>query len=132
MIGLDTNVLLRLVVADDPVQTERARRFIARRCTPKSPGFINQIVLAEFAWVLASSYRYRRTEVADAVESLLSGEDRLVEAEQEVRAALEDYRAGGVELVDSLIGRVNRARGCEATATFDRRAARLDGFVAVG
>ena len=131
MIGLDTNVLLRLLVEDDPAQTERAKRFVARRCTPQSPGFINHIVLAEFVWVLASSYDYRRDEVADAVEGLLSGQDRVVEAEAQVRAALGDYRSGKADLIDCLIGRVNRARGCEATATFDRRAAKLDGFVRV-
>ena len=32
---------------------------------------------------------------------------------------------------DILIGEVNRARCCQATATFDRKAARLEGFVRV-
>jgi predicted nucleic-acid-binding protein len=131
MIGLDTNLLLRLLVEDDPAQTERAKRFVESRCTPQSPGFINHIVLAEFVWVLASSYDYPRAEVADAVEGLLTGQDRVVDAEEDVRAALADYRSGKTHLIDSLIGRVNLARGCEATATFDRGAAKLEGFVRV-
>jgi predicted nucleic-acid-binding protein len=131
MIGLDTNILIRLVVEDDARQTLQAKRFVASRCTSDSPGFVNSIVLAEMVWVLRR-HGYGRREVAAAIERLLSGRDRLLEHHNEVAAALADDKAGRIDLVDSLIGRINRARGCTATATFDRRAAKLDGFVRVG
>ena len=131
MIGLDTNVLARLVVRDDPRQTEAAKRFLSRHCTPDSPGFIASVVLAEFAWVLAVSYGYGRSDIAAAIEGLLIGGDRIVEHHDAVRASLEDYKKGQADFVDALIARVNRAYGCEVTATFDRKAARLDGFVQV-
>ena len=131
MIGLDTNVLVRLVVGDDPRQTEQAKRFVDRYCTPESPGYINCIVLAELVWVLTGPYGYSRSEIAAAVEGVLAGGDRIVEHHDAVRASLEDYRAGGTDFVDALIGHINRARGCDATATFDQKAARLDGFVPI-
>jgi predicted nucleic-acid-binding protein len=129
MIGLDTNVLVRLVVGDDPQQTEQAKRFVDRRCTPESPGFINCVVLAKLVWVLAGPYGYGRSEIAAAVEGLLAGGDRIVEHHDAVRASLEDYRAGSTDFVDALIGHINRARDCEVTATFDQKAAKLDEFV---
>jgi predicted nucleic-acid-binding protein len=132
MIGLDTNVLVRLVVGDDPRQTDKARRFVSRHCTPDSPGFIDWVVLAELVWVLAASYGYARSDIAAAVEGLLAGGDRIVEHHDEVRAGLEDYKAGRADFVDALIARINRGYGCEATATFDLKAAKLDGFVQVG
>ena len=131
MIGLDTNVVVRLVVGDDPVQTAQARRFVDRHCTRQSPGFINCAVLTEFVWVLAGSYGYTRSQIAEAVETLLSGSDRVMEHHDAVRACLEDYRSRGADFLDALIVHVNRAQGCEATATFDRKAAKLDGFVRV-
>ena len=131
MIGLDTNVLVRLVVGDDPQQTRQAKAYVARHCTPDSPGFINCVVLAELVWVLASSYHYSRSEIATAVEALIAGVDRVVEHHHAVRASLDDFIAGRLDFTDALIGHVNRAGGCEATATFDRRAAKLDGFVHV-
>jgi predicted nucleic-acid-binding protein len=131
MIGLDTNVLVRLVVGDDPRQTYRAKRFVSRHCTPDSPGFIDCVVLAELVWVLASSYGYARSEIAAAVEGVLGGGDRVVEHHDAVRASLEDYKAGRADFAGALIARVNRAYGCEATATFDQKAAKLDGFVQV-
>jgi predicted nucleic-acid-binding protein len=131
MIGLDTNILVRLLVGDDPAQTTQAQQFVQARCTRESPGFISCVVLAEVVWVLASAYDYRRSDIAAAVESLLVGEDRVVEHQDEVQAALEDYKSGRMDFTDALIGRINRARGCEATATFDRKAAKVDGFIHV-
>jgi predicted nucleic-acid-binding protein len=131
MIGLDTNVLVRLLVEDDPVQTEQARRFIESHCTPESPGFINCVVLAELVWVLESFYRFGHAEIAAAIESILAGRDRVVEYHDDARAALTEFRSTGIGFTDAMIGRINLIRGCEATATFDRKAARLKGFVRV-
>lgn len=132
MIGLDTNVLVRLLVADDEAQTRRATRFVARHCTPESPGFINSVVLVELVWVLASAYAYRPAEIADALERLIAGTDRVTEHHDAVRASLADYRSGRGDFVDMLIGHIDLSQGCEATATFDRKAARLGTFRGVG
>ncbi|MGB9369203.1 MAG: type II toxin-antitoxin system VapC family toxin [Xanthobacteraceae bacterium] len=131
MIGLDTNILVRLLVEDDPVQTAQAKRFIERRCTPESPGFINCVVLAEFVWVLDSVYQFERTEIAAAIETLLAGRDRRIEYHEHVQAAVAEYRTGSIGFTDAMIARINLARGCEATVTFDRRATKLKGFVRV-
>ena len=131
MIGLDTNILVRLLVRDDPDQTEQARLFIDSRCTAESPGFINCVVLAELVWVLDRVYRFPRQQVAAAVESLLTGRDRIVEYHDDVQAALAEYRSSNIDFIDAVIGRINLAHGCEATATFDRKAAKLKGFVHV-
>ena len=132
MIGLDTNVLVRLLVADDPAQTRKATRFVEQHCTPEAPAFINVVVLVELVWVLASAYTYRPVQIADALERLIAGSDRVTEHHDEVRASLADYRSGRGDFVDILIGHINRTQGCEATATFDRRAARLGTFRSVG
>jgi predicted nucleic-acid-binding protein len=131
VIGLDTNILVRLVVGDDPVQTRQAKRFVESRCSAESPGFINCVVLTEFVWVLARTYGYSRSEIAGTVESLLAGDDRIIEHHEAVRAGLDDYRSGRVDFIDAIIARINCARGCEATVTFDRKAARIEGFVRV-
>ena len=131
MIGLDTNVIVRLFVDDDPQQARSARRFVAVKCTPDDPGFIDRVALCELIWVLASVHGYGRASIADVIERLLENQDMQLEDHDLLRPALEEYRASNVEFADILIGHVNRARGCAATATFDRKAARLKGFVRV-
>jgi predicted nucleic-acid-binding protein len=128
MIGLDTNVLLRLFVADDPEQAQQARRFVDETCTPETPAFVNCVVLTELSWVLAQSYDYSRSEVATVIEGLLDGDDRIVQHREAVIASLADYKGGRIEFVDALILHINRTHGCSMTVTFDRKASRNRGF----
>lgn len=131
MIGFDTNVILRCFVDDDPEQARRARRFVASRCTPTSPGFVDRVALCEMVWVLARGYRFDRTMIADVIARLLETSEIEVEDSDTVRAALRMFTDNNIDFADALIAETGRLRGCEATATFDRKAARLQGFVLV-
>ena len=123
MRGLDSNVLLRFVLQDEPEQFKIASDFLAG-CSPLEPAFVNLIVLCEFVWVLRSGWKLDRVEIADAVEALLDLPQVKFEREDLVMLALASYRAGAADLSDVLIGLVNIAAGCSATYTFDRKAAR--------
>lgn len=131
MIGLDTNVLVRFFVADDEEQSARAARLIESRCTSDDPGHVDRVALCELFWVLARGYGYQRADIGRVVAGLLDSGDILVEDHDAVREALGAYQRSGADFADALIGHVNLARGCDATATFDRRAARLPGFLEV-
>jgi len=132
MIGLDTNVLVRLFVDDDPVQVREAREFVASRCEPDNPAFVDRVALCEMVWVLSAGYGFGRAEIAGVIQKLLGSLDTVLEDGDAVHAALQAFRTRGVDFADALIGEVNRIRGCEATVTFDRKAAKLDGFIAIG
>lgn len=131
MIGLDTNVLIRAFVIEDGAQSALARRLIAKQCSASDPGYVNCVVLAEMVWVLEAVYGYGRQAIAGAVAQLLTAEDIVLEHAQAVRAALLVYPVHAADFADALVARINHAAGCSATATFDRKAAKLDGFVLV-
>lgn len=130
MIGLDTNVLLRAFVLDDGEQTERARRLIAR-CTADHPVYISAIALAEAIWVLEARYGYGRNAIAAIVEQLLMAADVVLEHEESVRSVARTFLRHNVDFADVLMAHIGAAAGCKATATFDKRAAKLDGFMAM-
>ena len=65
------------------------------------------------------------------VSRLLASSEIVLEDSNAVRAALRTFVERNIDFADALIGEVNRARGCELTATFDRKAARLEGFIGV-
>ncbi len=131
MIGLDTNVLLRYLVEDDPDQTPWAVRLLEERCTEDQPGFINHVVLCELVWVLESSYRFPRRVVADTLDRLLRVPELRVEHIDGAWMALDAYLTTRADFADAMIGWLNRSHGCIGTATFDRAAAALDEFFAV-
>lgn len=132
MIGIDTNVIVRLIVADDPRQADAAERFIRNHCSAEAPGRISHTCLVELVWVLEDAYGYDRRAIASAIEGLLSTAQLGVPDAPLVNRALAHYRAGRADFADCMIGLENAASGCEYTATFDRRASRLAEFRLVG
>src|SRR5258708_4129795 len=109
------------------MQLHVASRFIENDCSKQEPGFVNQIVLAELVWVLERGYKLDRSVVVAALEALLLARQLSIEHPEDVRAAIRDYMKGE-DFADGLIGAWNTRVGCKYTATFDRRAARRNGF----
>jgi len=118
MIGLDTNVLLRLFVEDDPRQCDRARRFVDA-ATLDEACVINPIVLAEFAWTLARNFKKKRNEVAHLIGEVLSADDLEIPYRRAAEGALSAYRKGKADFPDYLLANINAELGCASTATFD-------------
>ena len=127
MRGVDTNILVRYLVADDPAQFRDASLFIEHQCTAHDPGFVNRVVLAEVVWVLESSYKLPRSAVVSALRLLLNADQLSIEHVEDARAALREYEEGA-GFSDSLIAAANTRLGCEYTATLDRRAGGRRGF----
>lgn len=127
MIGLDTNVMVRYLVKDDPAQSPLAARTI-RALSAEDPGFVSIIVIAELVWVLESSYRFSRSEVIDVIKNLLSSKELVIENSELVSQALRLFERGKADFSDYLIERVGRAAGTVHTVTFDQRAAASAGM----
>ncbi len=66
MIGLDTNVLVRYLTQDDPIQSKQANKLIEQSL--KEGLFINHIVLCELVWVLTRAYKRSKSEVIEIIE----------------------------------------------------------------
>jgi predicted nucleic-acid-binding protein len=127
MIGIDTNILVRYFIKDDPYQTPLAVTFLRSR-TRSDPGWVSLAVLAELAWVLASSYKRKRTEILQVIELLLASEDIVVEHERVAMQALTLFRNGKADFPDCLICAMAMSAGCGRVFTFDRIAARDAGM----
>lgn len=123
MIALDTTVLVRYIIQDDVRQAGQAANLIESRCTAESPGTVDIMVLCELVWVLESAYEYDRSAVAMVLRQLLGVAELVVAEADQAWAALRAYESHGGDFSDQLLGIRNHAAGCEATFTFDRRAA---------
>ena len=128
MIGLDTNIVVRYLAQDDPVQSPQATRIIEHRLTEDEPGFISLVTMAEIVWVLDRLYGMSNREIAGAVERMLQADTLSIQNEQEVFAAMTILRAAAGSFSDGLIAALGAWAGCSSTLTFDRRATRLKGF----
>jgi predicted nucleic-acid-binding protein len=129
--ALDTNILARYLRDDDPIQSKRAAHFIQRALRQNEPLYIDHVVLCELVWILRAVYEHSKEEIIKLIETVMFTEQFLLEDKSAIQSALDDYRKTKADFPDCLIGRRNRAAGCEVTLTFDRRLKSVDTFEVV-
>lgn len=130
MIGLDTNVLVRYVAQDDPVQTPAANEIIDG-LDESRPGYVTMIVLVEMYWVLSRAYKMDTTSIAKILYGVLDSAEILVEQPDAVRRALRRVD-DGADFADALINQLGADAGCDFTVTFDQKAAKVAGMRLMG
>jgi predicted nucleic-acid-binding protein len=122
MRAIDTNVLVRLIIRDDPTQTAAAEKFIAQGA------WVSQLVLAESAWVLQTAYELDHHRLAAALELLLNHRDLTLQDADAIAPALAAYRRRpALGFSDCLIVEIARKAGHLPLGTFDRDLSKLSG-----
>ena len=118
-VAVDTNVLIRAAVRDDPEQAEVATRIMARA----EMLAIALSSVCEFVWVLRSVYGYRAPRIAEAIRVLLAAEN-----EETNRPALDAGLAmldAGGDFADGVIAYEGRWLGAEMFVSFDKKAVEM-------
>lgn len=121
MICLDTNVIIRMVTGDDPVQSPVAEEVFGS-LTVERPGFVTFVSILELNWVLSRGYGLSKPEVLDVLEQLLGTEQLEFDDGESVWTAVLAARQGA-DLEDALLVGTAHLYGCEETVTFDQSAA---------
>ena len=132
MKAVDTNILVRFLTQDDPSLAKRVSHVLDRAERDGEPLYVPQAVILELLWVLGSHYRYSRDDVLDALAHLLEMSVLEFESRSLLIAWLQIARVTKMDYADILIALQARERGCEATLTFDRKAAKSDLFEMLG
>ncbi|OGB02170.1 MAG: hypothetical protein A3E25_17595 [Burkholderiales bacterium RIFCSPHIGHO2_12_FULL_69_20] len=129
MIGIDTNILLRLWLNDDPAQNKRIDALLAAHGGMPGSLLVTDAVLAEAVWTLKSAFEQGKPAQLLAVRSLLDEtafafafEDR-----EAVAAALSLFEVASSGFADCLVVAKHARAGCGFTATFDRGMRKLPG-----
>jgi len=117
----DTNVVLRILLEDDPQQTKAALHIHA--AIGSSGVFLPGVVLAEVAWVLRTRYRLDRSSISDSIEHLLGLPNIFAENAPGVLRALQAYRVGPADFSDYLILEGARFQSALPLHTFDAKLA---------
>ena len=122
MRAVDTNVLVRLIIRDNPRQVASAEDFIG------TGAWVSILALAETTWVLSSVYELTARQQATAIEMLLNHRHLVLQDPDLVAAALEIFRSRpSLGFSDCLMLQAARKAGHLPIGTFDRRLALADG-----
>jgi predicted nucleic-acid-binding protein len=122
MIGLDTNIVVRYLTHDDADQTAVAVRIIDS-LSPDSPGFLSLIIVVELVRVLEFSYRFKKNEIEQVLDTLLRSKELVIERAEIVAQAMRRFSTSRADFADCLIERCGHAAECQYTVTFDQNAA---------
>ena len=122
-VGIDTNVLLRLIVNDDEKQRAAAIAF-GETLSEARPAFVTVLALVECDWALRRTYGYDRARRTDAISTLIRLRHVTVEAHGVVLEAISDARKYNADFADAIIARLSVANGCDHVVTFDKAASK--------
>jgi predicted nucleic-acid-binding protein len=124
MKALDTNILVRFLVADEPRQAQLVYRLFKNAERKNERFFVSLLVVLETLWVLDSVYDYTPAEIVGALKGLLTLKVLEFESTSVLREWLETAQASKGDLSDLLIGHVAQNKGCSSVMTFDKKASR--------
>lgn len=127
MIAVDTNVLLRLFVADDAAQAAKAKALFDAGADAGDSLWVADVVLAELVWALDRSHRRPRADIVTALRALARNATVRLEAAPSLAEATALYERGPADFVDCLLAVKAHAAGCGALRSFDRKLRALPG-----
>jgi predicted nucleic-acid-binding protein len=112
VIAIDTNVIVRYLVADEPEQFRRATALIEGEAV-----FVSSTVALEAEWLLRVSYRLDRAAILGALRRF-AGLPTVAFENMIILAQALDWAEQGMDFADAL--HLAGAAGCDAFASFDR------------
>ncbi len=127
MIGIDTNILLRLWLNDDPGQNKRIDALLAEHGSTPGSLLVTDVVLVEAVWTLRSAFEQDKDAQLIAVRSLLEETAFAFEDREAVAGAIILFETGSCGFADCLVVAKHARQGCDFTATFDRGMRKLPG-----
>ncbi len=116
--GVDTNLLARFVMRDDPEQADKAESVL------RDGAFVSLTVFLELSWLLGSRYRLDRREIAHALDAILELPSVEVAEREGIGWAVDRFRKGA-DLADMV--HLVAAGSRPAFVTFDRNLAKAAG-----
>ncbi len=122
MIGLYSNILVRVFARDDPAQEKAALRLIDGLPNGEK-AIVNIVVVVELLWVLGRKYNFERNQLARVIRSLTEHRRLFLPDKDILREAAHRVTEEGGDLPDVIIGLLNKEQGASTTYTFDRDAA---------
>jgi len=115
MINIDTNIIVRLFLADDEVQYEKAKKIFNQNYK----FFISSYALLEFAWVLKAK-KYTRKEIYNAVNTLIELNNVFISQKDLIIKSLNRYKNGKADFADYMILEDGFYSGSKKFETFDK------------
>ncbi len=123
LVGLDTNVLLRILIKDDASQLQKITDFFDKE-TSCTKLIVNSVIICEAIWVLESGYKYSKSQISSIIATVLHMEQFYILDRYSVEQSLSLYLESDLDFSDAIIAFINLERNADFNITFDKKAAK--------
>jgi predicted nucleic-acid-binding protein len=127
MIGLDTNLLVRIFAKDNPLQEAMVLELL-EQLPEGERAVVNIVVIVELLWVLKRAYRFEQEALVRVLRSMAENKRLFLPNKEILLEAAHQVRENGGELPDMIIALLNREHGASVNYTFDVYSSKRDGF----
>ena len=127
MAALDTNVLVRYLIADDASQFAITKRLVRGAVGAGEALFVPITVALELEWVLRSNFEFAKDEVMATFALLLKASELSFESEGALEHALRLFAEGGADFSDCIHIALASQCGEQPLWTFDKAASHIAG-----
>lgn len=119
MVILDTNIICRFFLKENPIQHQQALRLISQK-----DYYLDTVILAEVIWVLTNLYKIPKMQIIDQLIHLVNYAQNPVDEKSLLLQSLHNFKVYSVSYVDSWLITINQAKQL-SVATFDKRLTKL-------
>jgi predicted nucleic acid-binding protein len=119
---IDTNIIVRHLTGDPPAVAERATRFLAS----ETDLLLTDLILAETVYVLESFYEAPRTQVAEAIRSMIAFESIVCVDPAMLLRAIEVYETDRLDFAEAYLVASAESTQVGRIASFDRAIDRVE------
>ena len=116
---LDTNVIIRCVLGDDPIQSPKAFKFVATAISKKRSVYVPDAVILESIWVLERRYAVPRDAIATELSAWIRKKEIHYDHRERLLAGLLHYENSKFSITDSYLAAAAQEAPNQQLATFD-------------
>lgn len=125
---VDANVILRFITGDPPDMARDAAHLFQAVEDGRLTLIVDDIVIAEVVWVLASFYGHSIADIATVLRGFLLQDGIEAEEKTTLLQALTLYETKNIDFADALIAARMQERGVDRVYSFDAHFDRVSGI----
>ena len=123
---VDTNLFIRYLTEDDPVQTDAVESLFIRVKEGKETVQTSVLVIVEIVWVLESIFKKSRDEIKEMIQKIINTQNLLVENRDILLQGLEIYSQKNIDFVDAYHAVFLKSTGEKIIYSFDQDFDKID------
>lgn len=117
---LDTNIILRYLLWDDPIKAKDCDSLFRKLKDDKESLFTSTLVITEVIWNLEKGYKISKNEVIAAVEEIMNTPNLELDEREFILAALSIYKVNEIDFVDAYNAAVMSYKGIDSIYSYDK------------